>query len=598
MTSNVIGISCFFHDSAAALITDGNLVCAFEEERFSRIKHDNGFPTRSIAACLKFGGLTAGDIDAVVYFEDPNKKIGRILKQIRENPIRIYPNLRKILSSWNTDKLWIDRHVANCGIDAKKVYFTDHHYAHVGAAFFNSGFPSAAALTLDGVGEFDTGIIGSMSPGSAVVQHRTCFPTSLGLLYSAFTEFLGFEVNEGEYKVMGMSSYGSPKYVDKVEKLFVQRTRSHYELDMDYFSFHYSSRTNITQKFLALFGEPRKKEEPFFLASFAEELSSAKTTGAFDRDVLTRSEYYADVAASLQAVVQDQIVSMARYSVGQSKVGHLVYGGGVAYNCVANTQILRSESIDNMFIFPGCGDSGSAIGAAQIHVGGRSSKLHTPYLGMAYDTNTTRKLVIDSGFPWRFLPDPDEAAKLLALYLSEELVLGFHQGRFEFGPRALGNRSIIADPRSKAMKTRVNESVKYRELFRPFAPVTTREHAAVYFDLSDKELNCSIYEYMLGVTTVKEEWRARLGATTHANSTARAQIVNPGTNPMLHKLITAFGEITGVHVLLNTSFNRRGEPMVASPQDSLLTFSWSGLDVLYLDGFVLTKSKAVLERHS
>ena len=598
MTTNVIGISCFFHDSAAALITDGNLVCAFEEERFSRIKHDNGFPTRSIAACLKFGGLSAGDIDAVVYFENPNKKIGRILQQIRENPIRIYPNLRKILSSWNTDKLWIDRHVANCGIDSKKLYFTDHHYAHVGAAFYNSGFPSAAVLTLDGVGEFDTGIIGSISRDNAVIRHRTAFPTSLGLLYSAFTEFLGFEVNEGEYKVMGMSSYGAPKYIDKVEKLFVKRTGSEYELNMDYFSFHHSSRTNITPKFLALFGKPRKKEEAFFLASFAEELSSAKGADTFDREVLLRSEYYADVAASLQAVVEEQVVSMARYSVEQSKSGLLVYGGGVAYNCVANTKILRSENIENMYIFPGCGDSGSAIGAAQIHVAGQPKKLQTPYLGMAYDTDSTRKLVIESGFVWKFLPDPDDAAKLLARYLADEFVLGFHHGRFEFGPRALGNRSIIADPRSKRMKTRVNESVKYRELFRPFAPVTTREYAATYFDLSPKELNCSIYEYMLGVTSVKEEWRAKLGATTHANSTARAQIVNPATNPMLHKLITAFGELTGVHVLLNTSFNRRGEPMVASPQDSLLTFSWSGLDVLYLDGFILTKSKALLERYS
>lgn len=598
MTSNVIGISCFFHDSAAALVTDGNLVCAFEEERFSRIKHDNQFPVRSIVACLKFGGLSAGDIDAVVFFENPNKKIGRILKQIRENPIRIYPNLRKVLASWNTDKLWIDRHVANCGINPKKLYFTDHHMAHVGAAFYNSGFPSAATLTLDGVGEFDTGVIGTMSSDGALVQHRTCFPTSLGLLYSAFTEFLGFEVNEGEYKVMGMSSYGSPKYVDKVEKLFLRRTGSDYELNMDYFSFHYSSRTNITPEFLELFGEPRKKEEPFFLASFAEELSSAKATGDFGREVLSRSEYYADVAASLQSVVQDQIVSMARHSVNQSGAGNLVYGGGVAYNCVANAQILRSDIISDMFIFPGCGDSGSAIGAAQVHVGGKSRKLYTPYLGMSYETDATRKLVIDSGFAWRYLPDADEATKLLAGYLSDGFVLGFHRGRFEFGPRALGNRSIIADPRSKAMKTRVNESVKYRELFRPFAPVTTRQHAAVYFDLSDKELNCSIYEYMLGVTTVKEEWRAKLGATTHANSTARAQIVNPATNPMLHKLIMAFGEITGVYVLLNTSFNRRGEPMVASPQDSLLTFSWSGLDVLYLDGFVLAKSKALLERHS
>jgi carbamoyltransferase len=588
----VLGVSCYFHDSAAAIVFNGSLIAAAEEERFSRKKHDNGLPVHAIKFCLEAAGIDAKQLDAVVFYEDTAKKLSRVGSQIFKNLPETLKIIPKIVKSWHAEKLWPDKALHDLlGLPASKFFYVDHHTAHAAAGFFNSGFDSAAIITLDGVGEWATSTFGSWADRHGLsIDREIRFPHSLGLLYSCFAEYLGFEVNEGEFKVMGMSSYGTPRYVDKIEKLFSHRSKYDFSLNEKFFSYQYSSRSNITAEFYALMGEGRNREEPFFLPEFADEFDDVGSKHLTDATVIARSRRFADIAASIQVVVEDQILSMTQQHRLTTGCENLVLGGGVAYNCVANGRVIRESGYKRVFIFPAAGDSGSAVGAAQAVSGNKvPAELSNAYLGREYSDEAIISAIDKAGFSFTECASEDELAATVAEAIASGVVVGWFQGRFEFGPRALGNRSILADPRRKATKRLVNESVKYREVFRPFAPIVKKDAATKYFDLTDQEANQAPYRFMLSVCRVREKYRDSLGATTHANGTSRVQILDSASNPLLFSLLERFESHSGFPVLLNTSFNRRGEPLVASPDDALRTFAWSGLGLLAIGKFIIRK---------
>lgn len=591
---NVLGISCFFHDSAASLVRDGVVVAAAEEERFSRRKHDNGFPAGAAAYCLEQAGIATGDLDHVVYYERPGLKLDRVGKSFVRSLPKSWAIFPDIVRSWHRDKLWVSDIIAErIGIGRDRILFSEHHFSHACAAYHCSPFDEAAILTLDGVGEWVTAQSGVFSGIDYRRDAVVNFPHSLGLLYSAFAEFLGFEVNEGEFKVMGMSSYGEPRFVDAVEKLFLRRGPRGFELDLDYFAFLHSGGTNLSPRFVDLFGAPRRPEAPFFLDRFRDTLADPALEA--DPQVAADSQRYADIAASVQRVVEDQIVSMATALRRDSGSENLCLGGGVAYNCVANGRVIRESGFANVYINPATGDSGSALGAALAvcaAADGRRSPamLGSAYLGKEYPAAAIRDELDRHALRYEEVDDDARYVAKISDLLAAGKVVGWFQGRFEFGPRALGARSILADPRRRETTVRVNQSVKYRELFRPFAPVVTAERAADYFGFADGEERQLPYRFMLGVTHVREAWRDGLQAVTHVDGTARVQVLPREANPKLHALLQGFGAKTGVEVLLNTSFNRRGEVLVASPEDCLKTFLWSGIDVLAIGSFIVVKS--------
>lgn len=582
----ILGISCYYHDAAAALIKDGAVLAAAEEERFSRMKHDHRFPSLAIQFCLEHAGITAADLDFVVFYEKPGIKFDRILATLGQNFPGSKSLFNEVMRNWGKEKLWISETIqARLKVPKDRILFSEHHLSHAASAFYCSPFKGAAVLTVDGVGEWITTTLGSVKGNEFSRSSTAIFPHSIGLLYSAFTEFLGFEVNDGEYKVMGMAPYGSPLYVDKVRKLFRNCSSSGFELDLDYFAYMSSVKTSLTSKFLELWGEPRKAEEPFFIERYAGAIGQEAERAS--AEVLKRSTYYADVAASLQVVVEDVLVDWARSLRISSGLDNLCVAGGVAYNSVANGRILRESGFKDVYIQPAAGDSGAAVGAAlaayYAQVGAPANGhqvLEDAYLGKQFSDSEVRAVLDRNGCSYHTLENEDELVAAVAGYLSEGKVIGWFQGRFEFGPRALGCRSILADPRSSAMKEVVNARVKFRELFRPFAPSCLEEYAPLYYDFGASSPNSLPYRFMLCVVPVQEGYRDRLGAVTHVDGSARIQLVNSKTNARYHKLIKAFGDITGIYALLNTSFNRRGEPIVGSPQDALTTFEWSAIDYL------------------
>lgn len=590
---HILGISCFYHDAAACLVRDGEVVAAAEEERFSRMKHDARFPLRAARFCLAQAGLAAGDVDHVVFYEKTGLKLDRVLSTL----VRHYPRSRAlfsdILRNWGREKLWFREMVeARLGIPKSKVLFSEHHLSHAASAFHCSPFEKAAVLTLDGVGEWVTATLGTAEGTTFRRAHECIFPHSLGLLYTAFTEFLGFEVNDGEYKVMGMAPYGEPRYCDKVERLFLSRSETGFELDMDHFDYECSRASSLKPRFLQLWGEPRKKEEPFFLPRFREALGHSGE--APPEAVLARSQYFADVAASVQKVVEEQILLMVRGLRASTGLEDLCVAGGVAYNSAANGRLMREGGFRRVYIQPGAGDSGAAIGAAlAVHhaLAGRSAPrpLHHVYLGEAHSEAAMEAALQARGHRYRRTNDREDLVESVADRLASGQVIGWFQGRFEFGPRALGSRSLLADPRSLAMKEVVNARVKFRELFRPFAPVGRPDTIDRHFEVGEGGASQDPYRFMLAVVPVRPEAQANLQAVTHVDGSARIQIVHRETNPDYHDLIAAFGARTGVDVLLNTSFNRRGEPIVASPEDALTTFEWSAIDALAMGPFLVER---------
>lgn len=589
---DILGVSCFYHDAAAALLREGVLVAAAEEERFSRQKHDFGFPTHAIDFCLKQAGIRGQDLDYVVFYEKPFVKFERILMTALGTFPRSYPMFRESMITWFKDKLWIKGLLQDkLGVPASKILFADHHLSHAASAFLCSPFDRAALLTIDGVGEWTTASVGRGNAvwngaGANAIQldKEMRFPHSLGLLYSTFTAFLGFEVNEGEYKVMGMAPYGEPRYVDKVYKLVHPNSDASFWLDLDYFSYHYSTHQTFSRKFVELFGEPRDPRADFITRR-------THADPPVSNEVLERNQYYADVAASIQKVTEELILRMARHAHQETGLDKLCLAGGVALNSVANGRILRETPIKELFIQPAAGDSGGALGAAlyAYHVilgQPRRFTLEHAYWGATYSDAEIRAALDARGAKYQLIEDDARMSDLIVDDLTRGKVVGWFQGRFEWGPRALGNRSILADPRRAEMKDIVNSKIKFREPFRPFAPVILENAVADYFAFDPSAQYPA--RYMLLVLPLREDQAQHIPAVNHLG-TGRLQTVRREWNARYYDLVQKFGQATGVPVLMNTSFNLRGEPIVASPANALNTFFKSGIDVLALENYRVEK---------
>ncbi len=564
----ILGISAFYHDSAAALLRDGELVAAAQEERFTRKKHDFSFPCHAIDFCLKQGGVTAKDLDAVAYYEKPFVKFERILFTYLGTFPRSFRSYTKAMPLWLKQKLWIP-HLIRKELDYDgQIFFTEHHQSHAAAAFLASPFEEAAILTLDGVGEWATATMGVGQGNRLQIVKEIHFPHSLGLFYSALTYYLGFRVNSAEYKVMGLAPYGEADLLDKMQELIRVESDGSFALNMRYFAFDYGL-TMTNSRFEKLFGEPRRTPE-------------AELT-----------DFHKAVAASGQKMLEQVVLTAARALQKETGQKRVCLAGGVALNSVANGVLLREGVFEDLFIQPAASDAGSALGAAlfvENQVWGRPRRfvMSHVYWGTPARNSEIEVFLQKYRIPFQKFEEEmlvEQTANLLA----EGKIVGWFQGRAEFGPRALGNRSILADPRRPEMKDTINAQVKFREAFRPFAPSVTREAAAEYFDIDRSS------PFMLLVARVKQP--KKIPAVTHVDGTARLQTVTEEENHRYHRLLQAFGRKTGVPVLLNTSFNVRGEPIVDTPQEAFVCFMRTGLDVLVLGDFLLLKSQMPPAQH-
>ncbi len=598
----ILGVSCYYHDSAAVLLKDGQLVAAAEEERFSRVKHDNGYPSHAIEFCLKQAGITARDLDYVVFYEKPLVKFERILMTTLGGFPRTYPVFRESMVAWFNEKLWAKSKLrTGLDIDPKKILFVEHHLSHAASALFASPFEEAAVLTVDGVGEWTTATIGQgtaawQQPDGSIrgenkidLTQEVRFPHSLGLLYSAFTAWLAFQVNEGEYKVMGMAPYGTPRYTEDVYQLIKVSADGSFRLNMDYFSFHYSTKSTYNQKFVDLFGAPRRPESEFYTTV----THPRKDHPQWSDQIAAQNQHYADVAASIQVVTEEIMLKMARHAHAVTGSKNLVIAGGVALNSVANGRIIKETPFEDVFIQPAAGDSGGALGAAlyAYHVllsHPREFVMEHAYWGQEYSEAEMKAALEARGFPYERIDDDEKLLDQVVDRLTQRKVVSWFRERFEWGPRALGHRSILADPRSIEMKEVVNLKIKFREPFRPFAPVVLEERAHEYFEMPSPEKYYPA-RYMLLVAPIPEAKRDDIQAVCHVGGTGRLQTIRREWNPAYYRVVEKFGEATGVPVLLNTSYNLRGEPIVTTPQNALNTFAKSDIDALVMGQFLVKK---------
>ena len=552
-SSSVLGLSCFYHDAAACLMTGGAVVAAGQEERFTRRKNESAFPIQAIGYCLREGGITARDLDAIVFYEKPYLKLSRVLAGHLRGFPRTFASFRRSMPHWLEDRLTLPLELKSELGFTGPVYFVKHHLAHAASAFLPSGFEEAAILTADSVGEWATVTRGRGAGGKVTVESELVFPDSLGLLYSAVTAFLGFEANEGEGTVMGLAAFGRPAFLPKLREIVAVREDGTFALDQSYFDF-YGDESMHSPRFIDAFGPAR-----------------APGAALTDRD--------RDLAASLQALTEDILLRLARDLRARTRSENLCLAGGVFLNCSANQRLLEDSGFKRIFIQPAAGDAGGALGAAAFVSrslwGLPPAGAMDPYLGPAFPAARAKRALAAAGLSWREL-DEDELCRAAAGAISRGGVLGWVQGRMELGPRALGNRSILADPRNARTKDRINAKVKGREEFRPFAPAVLAERAAEFFHLDAPS------PFMLLAPRVREEKRASIPAVTHADGTARVQTVTEASNARLHRLLRAFDAETGVPVLVNTSFNRRGEPIVCSPEDAVVCFLETGLDALVI----------------
>jgi carbamoyltransferase len=592
----ILGISAFYHDSAAALVVDGELVAAAQEERFTRKKHDAAFPEHAIAYCLRRGRVGRDGVDAVVYYDKPITTFVRLLKTyLRVGPKGIR-SFSSAIPAWTREKLWIpyeiERGMKRVGTSMPKdLWFTEHHESHAASAFFPSPFESAAILTFDGVGEWATSSIGVGRGNHVELQRQLNFPNSLGLLYSAFTYFCGFRVNSGEYKLMGLAPYGKPVYADAIrEHLIDLRPDGSFRMEMKYFNY-LTGLTMTNRRFAELFGGPPRQPE----------------------SEITQREL--DLAASIQSVTEDVVLAMARGAARSTGERNACLAGGVALNCVANGVLLREGPFDRIWIQPAAGDAGGAVGAAlfgwhQILGNPRSAddvhdRMQGAYLGPRFGSDEVAAWLDARGYPYERLTGAARAERI-ACAIADGDVVGLLQGRMEFGPRALGHRSIVGDPRSATMQSIMNLKIKYRESFRPFAPAVLDDQASEYFEIEPGIES----PYMLLVADVRPEqrvdggrdhersadlrtWvnevRSTIPAVTHVDHSARLQTVARATSPEFHEIIEAFDRLTGCPVVINTSFNVRGEPIVCTPEDAYRCFMRTEMDTLVLEDCILSK---------
>src|SRR5919204_1462792 len=562
---DILGISCFYHDAAACLLRDGHIVAAAEEERFSRRKHDSGFPEQAIRYCLEAGEIVPEELDYVIFYEKPLLKFERITTSYAATFPRSRGVFVRAMQTWLGDKLWIRSQIRKKLGYSGPVLFGEHHLSHAASAFFPSPFDEAAVVTADGVGEWSTTTLGVGHGLDLELTHELHYPHSLGLLYSAFTAYLGFEVNEGEYKVMGMAAYGRPTYLDQVKNLIHLAEDGSFHLDMRYFAYHRSLRS-ITRAFVDLLGPPRRAEA--------------------DLD-----ERYANLAASIQVVTEDAMVGLARQARQLTGAPNLCMAGGVALNVLANARVLREAGFDNLWVQPAAGDSGGCVGAATYlyHTVLRHEQRHTmdtAYLGPSYSNEEIHAFLEREEIAHVTLDQP-AIAPTVARLLADNQVVGWFQGRMEFGPRALGARSILANPTEPTMKDTLNAKIKHREQFRPFAPSVLREAASTYFEFDGRDRESP---FMLLVAQVRSDKQHLVPAITHVDGTARVQTVRREQHALYYDLIEAFGKLTGVPVLLNTSFNVRGEPIVCTPAEAFNSFSHTDMDYLVLGNALVPAS--------
>jgi carbamoyltransferase len=591
---NVLGISAFYHDSAAALVRDGELVAAAQEERFTRKKHDDAFPLNAIRYCLGAGGVGRAGIDAVVYYDKPLTTFVRLLRTyLRVGPAG-FNSFRQSMPLWLRKKLWIpyliEKGLLELGYARPgALYFTEHHESHAASAFFPSPFESAAVLTFDGVGEWATSSIGVGEGNRVTLQSQLFFPNSIGLLYSAFTYHCGFRVNSGEYKLMGLAPYGEPRYANRIlDELLDLREDGSFSMDMRYFGF-LGGLKMTNARFDALFDGPARKPE----------------------SDITRREM--DLARSIQEVTEEIVLRMARHAATTTGQRNACLAGGVALNCVANGRLLREGPFARIWIQPASGDAGGAIGAAlhgwhQIsdnpRLPGHPDGMGGAYLGPEFSDDEIGRWLRAQGYVSRLVEDGEARAAEIARLVEGGNVVGLFSGRMEFGPRALGARSIIGDPRSPAMQSVMNLKIKYRESFRPFAPAVLAERAGDWFDIDVES------PYMMLVAQIGErlrrgnahpdpddlrEWvnevRSEIPAVTHVDYSARLQTVDCDANPEFHAILRAFDELTGCPVMINTSFNVRGEPIVCTPEDAYRCFMRTEMDHLVLGAHLLSKDE-------
>lgn len=593
---NILGISCDFHDSASALLVDGMLVAAAEEERFSRKKHDSDIPKMALQFCLHRAGLTAKDLDYVVFYEKPLLKFERIIQTSLCTFPRSCSTFSASMINWLQEKLWIkSRLQAAIGVPAHKILFVEHHLAHAASSMFCSPFSEAAVVTVDGVGEWTTTSIGGATArwgdngvNQIKLTEHLSFPHSLGLLYSAFTAYLGFKVNSGEYKVMGMAPYGAPLHMDEIEKIVCVDENGGLRLNLDFFAFHRSSKKSFSDKFVALFGPPRNPESDFFTLGTHPQ----KNHENWDDNAAIQNQRYADIAASIQHFTEEVLIKIARFAQQQTGSKNLVLAGGVGLNSAANGRLLRESNFENIYIQPAAGDAGGALGAAlYFHhvILGKPRKfvMEHAYWGAEYSQENMFQALSTCGFKFEEFSNEQKRTEQMVDALTKGAVIGLFNDRFEWGPRSLGNRSIIADPRKESMKEIVNTKIKFRESFRPFAPSVIEDRVADYFQVPGANGEY-LRRFMLSVSNVRDEKKNEIPAVNH-KGTSRIQAVTRKWNRQYFDLIDTFGQATGTPLLLNTSFNLRGEPIVSSPQDAINSFANSEIDLLAMGPFIIWK---------
>jgi carbamoyltransferase len=577
----ILGISAHYHDSAAALVVDGVPVAAVQEERLSRRKHDAGFPLMAIEWCLERGGLEPADLDAVVFYERSMLKFERILTcALRAFP-RSWRSFPHAMKNSLGEKVWMRGIISSyLGVPKQKILFTDHHASHAAAAFFTAPTRTAAILTADGVGEWATLTVGhgerrAGGRSDITLQREIRFPHSLGLLYSTFTAYLGLVVNEDEYKTMGLAAYGRPTMVDRVRKLIRRTPDGAFALATEYFDFHITARRSYSARFVDLFGPPRNPYEPIDLET-------------------AEGQRFADCAASVQRVLEETLIDIARTLRRETGLTDLCFGGGVALNGVANARLLAECGFERLFVPSAPGDAGCAIGAAlyadRIYFGNADREVPDhPFWGPVVDAQELSRAAHEDGQTVEELDD-EMLIERVADELAAGRIIGWMDGASEFGPRALGHRSILAAPHSAETRDRINRDIKYRESFRPFAPVTTIEAADRYFELPPGGVRLA--RFMSGVFPVRAQWREALAAITHVDGSARIQVLEQDMAPRLYALLEAYGRRTGCPVLLNTSFNVAGEPIVNRAIEGYSTFRRCGIDMLVAGPTLVTKRAA------
>lgn len=580
----ILGVSFDYHDSAAALISEEGILAAAQEERFSRIKNDAALPVQAIKFCCEQAGIHISQVDHIVHYENALLKLDRIIKMSKEtDSLEAKTYLNKTINSWLSKVKYspADKLSQALEVSKNKISCLEHHQSHAASAFYCSPYEEATVVTLDGVGEYETLTISHGTSKGLKKLVSVSLPHSIGLFYSSVTAFLGFRVNEDEYKVMGMAGFGQPEFYKEFLSWFTIEDNGAITLKQDYFNFLTPSELPYTQKMIERFGKPRKPESDF---------------NPFEKDTSPGSDrYYANIAASVQKCTEEVILEVCKKAIQQTKCTNLCMSGGVALNSLANGRIKR-EITKNLYIQPAAGDAGSALGAAlfyrhEVLKQPKKTILENPYLGKVYDDASIEK-ALKASFTkdWRRFDNTAELCTHVAGLIKDGNVIGWMQGGFEWGPRALGARSILANPMLPGMQDTVNRKIKFREPFRPFAPAILPEHAQEYFQMDAAGSSLDPEYFMLAVHPVKEDKKKLIPSVTHVDGTARVQLINKKMNPIFYQLVEAFGKQTGVPILINTSFNLRGEPIVTSPSDAIKTFEWSGMDYLVLGHYVIKKA--------